>query len=91
MPTRRIADPFAQQIGSRIRDLRLEQRKSLEALEAACGVSRGHLSSIERGFVLMNVVTMRKIAGALGVRISELFVAVESQQECARRSRASSW
>lgn len=72
MPTRRVADPFAQKIGARIRDLRLEQGKSLEAMEAACGVSKGHLSSIERGYVVMNVDTLWKIARGLGVPIAEL-------------------
>ena len=58
MPIRAIADPFAQQLGARIRDLRLEQGKSLDAMQSACGVSKGHLSSIERGYVLMNVGTL---------------------------------
>lgn len=77
MPTRRIADPFAQKIGARIRDLRLEQGKSLEAMEAACGVSKGHLSCIERGYVLMNVATFGKIARGLGVGVEELVVGLE--------------
>ena len=72
MPTRRIADPFAQQIGARIRDLRLGQRKSLKAMEAACGVSKGHMSSIERGYVVMNVDTLWKIARGLDVRAEDL-------------------
>ena len=72
MPTRRIAEPLAQRIGARIRDLRLQQRKSLEALETACGVSKGHLSNIERGTVVMNVDTLWKIAQGLGVGMAEL-------------------
>ena len=72
MPTRRIADPFAQQIGARIRDMRLAQRKSLEAMETACGVSKGHLSSIERGYVMMNVDTLWRIAKGLGAKIADL-------------------
>ncbi len=77
MPVRTEADPFAQQIGARLRDLRLEQGKSLAALETACGVSKGHLSSIERGHVLMNVVTLRNIARALGIGLAELFAGLE--------------
>jgi len=72
MPTRRIADPFAQKIGARIRDLRLEQGKSLDAMEIACGVSKGHLSNIERGYVLMNVVTLGRIARGLGVGMGDV-------------------
>lgn len=72
LPTRKIADPFAKKIGSRIRDLRLEQGKSLDALEKSCGVSKGHLSSIERGYVVMNVDTLWRIARGLGVPVIAL-------------------
>lgn len=77
MPTRRIADPLAQKLGARIRDLRLEQGKSLAALEAACGVSKGHLSSIERGYVVMNVDTLWKIAQRLGVGMADLVAGID--------------
>lgn len=77
MPARTIADPFAQQIGERVRDLRLEQGKSLAAMEVASGVSKGHLSNIERGQVLVNIITLRNIARALGVRLVELLAGVE--------------
>ena len=77
MPVRTIADPFALQIGARMRDLRLERGKSLAAMEAASGVSKGHLSSIERGQVLVNVVTLRNIARGLGVKLVDLFAGVE--------------
>ena len=73
MPTRTIADPFAQQIGTRIRDLRLEQGKSLHEMATSCGISKGHLSTIERGYVVMNVATLRDIAQGLGVEVAELF------------------
>lgn len=77
LPTRKIADPFAKKIGARIRDLRLEQGKSLDALEKACGVSKGHLSSIERGYVVMNVDTLWRIARGLGVGMVELVVELD--------------
>ncbi len=77
MPTRRIADPFAQKIGARIRDLRLEQGKTLDAMELACGVSKGHLSSIERGYVMMNVDTLWKIAKGLGVGMELLLIKLD--------------
>lgn len=79
MPIRTIADPFALQIGARVRELRLRQEKSLAAMEAACGVSKGHLSSIERGQVLMNVLTLRNIARGLGVGLVELFAGLEQR------------
>jgi transcriptional regulator with XRE-family HTH domain len=77
MPTRTIADPFAQQIGTRLRDLRLEQGKSLAAMEIASGVSKGHLSNIEHGQVLLNIVTLRNIARGLGMSLVEFWAGVE--------------
>lgn len=73
MPNRKIPDPAAARIGARVRDLRLEKNMSLQALETACGVSKGHLSSIERGLVVMNVATAARIANALNVGMAELF------------------
>jgi transcriptional regulator with XRE-family HTH domain len=77
MPTRTIADPFARQIGIRLRDLRLEQGKSLAAMETASGVSKGHLSNIERGQVLVNIITLRNIAQGLGMQLVEVLAGVE--------------
>ena len=80
MPTRKIADPFAKKIGARIRDLRLEQGKSLAALAEASDVSTGHLSCIERGYVIMNVNTLWKIARGLGVPLFEVVSGLEDMQ-----------
>jgi len=77
MPTRRIADPLAQKIGARIRDMRLEQGKSLAAVAEASDVSTGHLSCIERGYVIMNVDTLWKIARGLGVGMGVLLEQID--------------
>lgn len=77
MPVRSVVEPFAQQIGARVRDLRLEQEKSLTMLETASGVSKGHVSSIERGHVAMNVLTLRNIARALGMQPTDLLAGLE--------------
>jgi len=79
MPTRRIADPLAQKIGARIRDLRLEKGKSLAALAEASDVSTGHLSNIERGSVVMNVGTLGRIARGLGVEMQKLVKGLEDE------------
>ena len=84
MPVRTIADPFARQIGERVRDLRLEQGKSLAAMEIASGVSKGHLSNIERGHVLVNIITLRNIAQGLGMQLVELLEGVEDALPGAR-------
>ncbi len=79
MPTRRIADPFAKKIGARIRDLRLEKGKTLDAAAEACDVSKGHLSDIEQGYVLMNVATLGRIARGLGVEPVEILAGLRLQ------------
>lgn len=72
MPTRKTPDEFAKRLGARIREQRLDQNISLDAMEAACGISKGHLSSIEHGKAVMNVLTLCKIARALVVEPGEL-------------------
>ncbi|HRI72010.1 MAG TPA: helix-turn-helix transcriptional regulator [Polyangium sp.] len=73
MPTRKFPDPDAARIGARLRDMRLERRISLNTVEAACGISKGHLSSIERGLAVMNVLTLVKITTALSVHVADVF------------------
>lgn len=72
MPTRKTPDEFAKRLGARIREKRLDKDISLDAMEAASGVSKGHLSSIEHGKAVMNVLTLCKIAKALVVEPGEL-------------------
>jgi transcriptional regulator with XRE-family HTH domain len=67
MPSRRSPDPFAAQIGERIRQLRKEKNMSLLELSRASGISRGHLSDIERGRVVMTIGTLASLAGALQI------------------------
>lgn len=65
MPSRRTPEPFAAQIGARIRQLRKEKKMSLHALARASGLSRGHLSDVEQGKVVMNIGTLGQLARAL--------------------------
>ena len=65
MPSRPCPDPFAAQIGARIRQLRQEKNISLPELSRLSGISRGHLSDIERGRVVMTIGTLGSLAGAL--------------------------
>ncbi len=65
MPSRRCPDPFAAQIGERIRQLREERKMSLIELSRLSGISRGHLSDIEHGKVVMTMATLGSLARAL--------------------------
>lgn len=67
MPRRAIPDPIAAKLGARFRALRKERGMSLVALADAAGLSKGHMSSVERGLVLINVSTVVATARALGV------------------------
>lgn len=67
MPRRSIPEPIAAEVGARIHELRLERGMSIAALANAAGLSRGHLSSIERGLVLISVPTLVAIATALAI------------------------
>lgn len=68
MPRRQSADPFAVEIGKRIRQLRNEAGLTIERLayESEMG-SKGHLSSIERGLVRPTAHTLKDLAEVLGV------------------------
>lgn len=67
MPSRRAPDPFAAELGMRIRQLRKEKNMTLHELARASGISRGHLSDIEQGKVVMTIGTLGNLAGALEV------------------------
>jgi transcriptional regulator with XRE-family HTH domain len=69
MPSRRVPDPFAAQIGDRIRQLRKEKHMTLVELARASHISRGHLSEIEQGKVVMTVGTLGNIAAALDLPV----------------------
>ena len=67
MPRRPIPEPLAVKVGARIRELRTERGLSIAALATSAGLSKGHLSSVERGLVLITVNTLEVTARALGV------------------------
>jgi len=60
-------------VGSRLRELRLERGKSMRALARASGLSTNALSMIERGRTSPSVSTLYKIADALEVPITAFF------------------
>jgi transcriptional regulator with XRE-family HTH domain len=60
-------------VGSRLRELRLERGKSMRALARTSGLSTNALSMIERGRTSPSVSTLYKIADALEVPITAFF------------------
>ncbi|AWB22969.1 cupin domain-containing protein [Methylobacterium currus] len=60
-------------VANRIRALRRRRGLTVEALAAAVGIHKGHLSRIERGEKVPSVATLEALALALGARTAELF------------------
>ncbi|MBK9266027.1 MAG: helix-turn-helix transcriptional regulator [Polyangiaceae bacterium] len=67
MPRRTVPDPFASQVGTRIRELRLERGMSLAELADASELSKGHLSSVEHGLAAITIQTISRLAKGLGL------------------------
>ena len=59
-------------IGGRIRDLRLGQNLTQEAVAERAGVSYKFLGEVERGSANPSLLTIDRICRALGVEIDEL-------------------
>ncbi|HEY6968264.1 MAG TPA: helix-turn-helix transcriptional regulator [Candidatus Angelobacter sp.] len=61
-----------QQLGVRIRDLRVKQGWSQEAFADRCGLHRSHMGEIERGKANMTLATLLIISSSLQVTASAL-------------------
>lgn len=59
-------------VGRKIRLLRRQQNRTLEDIAGQCGFTKSLLSKIENGHTMPPIATMMKIAGALGVKMSDL-------------------
>jgi transcriptional regulator with XRE-family HTH domain len=60
-------------LGERIRAIRLLRRRTLNDVAAKAGVSESFLSQLERGRTSASVASLQRIAGALGIEVSDLF------------------
>ena len=59
-------------LGQRLRLLRQKKDVTQVALAERAGLPQSHISEIERGVMLPNVITLLRIAAALPCRVSEL-------------------
>ena len=60
-------------IGAKIKVFRTARRLSLRALGDATGTTASFLSQLERGLSGVNISTLMRIAGALGISLTDLF------------------
>jgi transcriptional regulator with XRE-family HTH domain len=67
MPRRFQPQPLALKVGMRVRELRREKNLSIARLAKASGLSKGHVSNMEHGLVLMTVGTIVAIAKGLDI------------------------
>jgi transcriptional regulator with XRE-family HTH domain len=69
-----------QKVGRAVRRLRTEADYSQESFAAAAGIHRTYMGLVERGRVAATVVTLEKIADALGITPSALLVEAERER-----------
>ena len=62
----------AELIGERLRTLRQEREVTQVQLTERSGLPQSHISDIERGSTLPNLVTLLRIADALPCKVSDL-------------------
>lgn len=69
---------FLATLGARIKELRLERKISQSELAQQCQFEKASMSRIESGKTNVTILTLRKIAVALGVEMIEFFRLAES-------------
>jgi len=73
----------AELLGSRIREVRKKRGLTQVVLAESSGIPQSHMSSIERGAMLPNLVTLGRLAAALGCKVSAL-VGVFDKEDLAK-------
>jgi transcriptional regulator with XRE-family HTH domain len=66
--------------GRTIREIRLELGLSQEKLAQKVKVSRNFLGSVERGESSLSLEVVERLARAMDIRLSDLFIKVESRR-----------
>jgi transcriptional regulator with XRE-family HTH domain len=63
---------YLEQIGNRIRELRIKSDLSQEKLAFTCDLDRTYIGSVERGERNISVLNLSKIAKALKIKTTDL-------------------
>jgi transcriptional regulator with XRE-family HTH domain len=71
------ADELLKGIGDTVRRLRTARGFSQEGFAQAVGLNRAYYGGVERGQRNIGAVNLYRIAGALGMSLSEFFAEVE--------------
>jgi transcriptional regulator with XRE-family HTH domain len=78
MGKRRTSPDVRERFGDAVRARREVLALTQEELADRAGIHRTYLSDVERGSRNLSLVNIERLAAALGVRMSELFAAVEA-------------
>lgn len=73
MSTAETHDPWASELGAKLRASRVGARLTLQEVAEAAGVSRSFLSQVERGRVSPSIATLRRVADALATPMAHFF------------------
>jgi transcriptional regulator with XRE-family HTH domain len=76
------------EIGSRLREVRRSQHRTLREVAEAAEISESFLSQVERAKVSASVATLRRIAVVLGVTVGDLFQETASRQPTVLRAES---
>jgi len=68
-------DPMLLQLGKYLRQAREKRGWSQEELAYKCGLHRTYIGSVERGEYNISLLSLRKIADALGISLPEALAA----------------
>ena len=68
-----MPNELPQQVGTRVRELRLAAGISQEELAARADLHRNYVSSVERGLRDVGVGALQRMAAALGISLAEFF------------------
>lgn len=78
-------------IGRELRELRLNQKRSLREVSGTAQIAVGYLSEIERGHKELSSELLQSVARALGVEVSHVMAAAASslnwQERLERKSK----
>jgi transcriptional regulator with XRE-family HTH domain len=71
---------FLQDLGYRLRELRLARGLTQAELAEKCDLHRTFIGSVERGERNLSVLNLRRIAGVLRVPLAELFAEAQGER-----------
>lgn len=81
---------IAQEIGAKIRYLRLKRGMSQEALALSCDMNPAFLGHVERGMRCPTVNTLQRICNGLGITLTELILTQSGEEQTPDDPRSAS-